>query len=305
MEAVQAPVTPVEAAPAAPEVTEAKAEVVSPAVETAKEQTQQAPKAEARKYKLTVDGQNIEATDEQISQWMKKAQEGETVAERQRILERQVQEYMELLNDPDFYFQHKKLDPYEYAERKVLERLEEAQLTPEQKELRELKKFKEQIESEKKKREEEEQKTAAMRIQQEADAKINQLFLEILDNEGKGVIKTPRHAKVLADNLAAFLDDEATVLTPELAKKAFEKTKMELRKEVSEVARELTPEELVDLLGEDVFNQLLKFDLQKAKKNVPQFAPKGLVSDEVQKPRSKKPMTFEEAMALKMKELNT
>lgn len=261
----------------------------------------EAPKkaAPVQKFKLTIDGKSVEATEAEIESMWRAAAEGRTHAEKSRLMEEQVRQFMERgRNSPEFLFEQLGIDPDAFAEQRVLAKLKEMQMTPEQREAEALKKRLAEYEEKEKKQKEVEEKTKADALAKEAEQVVDNVIAKVI--ESAGTTPSPRHIARVAEHLIAMLQDPAVELNQETATKAFQKFQLDLRKEVKELAETLKDDELIDMLGEARFNKLLKYDLQKVKKNVPDFAPKGLGVSEEHK-AAKKPLTFDDFIAAKLK----
>lgn len=248
-----------------------------------------------KKLKLKVDGEEIEDeidfNDEeglkrklQLSYAAKKRME-EAKAAKAKAFEI-IKAFEE---DPSNVF--KKLGPKgrEAAERYLLEQIQEEMLDPKDKELRDLKKFKEEIEKER-----ETAKEAAKRKELEAqEAKYAEDFQKTIISalDKSGLPKSPesikRMAQVMSKNLELGLE-----LTPdELA----HEVKNDLQGMLKSLIKEASGDQLVAMFGEDIANRIRKYDIQKLQeKQGSVFGKSNKQEVSIPRPKSNRPMTMDE-----------
>lgn len=283
----------------APESTE----VVNEQVETqdeGQEGQEQAEKKEAqqsfkKKLKLKVDGEEIEDeidfNDEeglkrklQLSYAAKKRME-EAKAAKAKAFEI-IKAFEE---DPANVF--KKLGPKgrEAAERFLLEQIQEEAMDPKDKELRDLKKYKEEMEAEKEKAKQEREKQALA----EQEAKYAQEFQKtIIDALSKsGLPKSPemvkRFARIMQKNLELGLELTADDLVDEV--------KSDITSIIKSIVGEADGDHLINLFGEDVANKIRKSDIRKLQEKQGQvFQQRSTKQEASPQPKSGRPMTMAE-----------
>lgn len=248
-----------------------------------------------KKLKLKVDGEEIEDeidfNDEeglkrklQLSYAAKKRME-EAKAAKAKAFEI-IKAFEE---DPANVF--KKLGPKgrEAAERFLLEQIQEEAMDPKDKELRDLKKFKEEIEAEKERTKQEREKQALA----EQEAKYAQEFQKtIIDALGKsGLPKSPemvkRFARIMQKNLELGLELTADDLVDEV--------KSDITSIIKSIVGEADGDHLISLFGEDVANKIRKSDIRKLQEKQGQVFQQRSTKQEFQpQPKSGKPMSMAE-----------
>lgn len=266
------------------------------------EQKVEAKPKTPQKYKLTFGGKTAEVTDAELDKMYQTAQEADTAKERIKLMEEQVSQFVNR-GKQDIGYLAEQLGIDEglldaYAEQRILSKLEEANLTEEQKELRDYKKRIAAIEAKEAKAREVEEQKMAETVRTRASKLVESTIAEELKE-----IKNPTayHAAGIAEQLLVLMDaEDVETITPELVKKAHKMFKDGLRANVKGAVSELTEEEVIDFIGPDLFNKLLKYDLQKSKKNIPQFAPKGIDVTEGTKTR-KSGMSIDDFIEAKLK----
>lgn len=282
----------------APESTEVNNEVETQ--DEGQEGQEQVEKKEAqqsykKKLKLKVDGEEIEDeidfNDEeglkrklQLSYAAKKRME-EAKAAKAKAFEI-IKAFEE---DPANVF--KKLGPKgrEAAERFLLEQLQEESMDPKDKELRDLKKYKEEMEAEKERIKAEREKQALA----EQEAKYVQEFQKtIIDALSKsGLPKSPemvkRFASIMQKNLELGLELTADDLVEEV--------KSDITSIIKSIVGEADGDHLINLFGEDVANKIRKSDIRKLQEKQGQvFQQRSTKQEAAPQPKSGRPMTMAE-----------
>jgi hypothetical protein len=185
----------------------------------------------------------------------------------------------------------KKLGPKgrEAAERFLLEQIQEEAMDPKDKELRDLKKFKEEIEAEKERTKQEREKQALA----EQEAKYAQEFQKtIIDALGKsGLPKSPemvkRFARIMQKNLELGLELTADDLVDEV--------KSDITSIIKSIVGEADGDHLISLFGEDVANKIRKSDIRKLQEKQGQvFQQRSTKQESQPQPKSGKPMSMAE-----------
>jgi len=287
----------VESAPESTEVVNEQVETQDEGqvTETQAEKKAEIPQALKKKLKLKVDGEEIEDeidfNDEeglkrklQLSYAAKKRME-EAKAAKAKAFEI-IKAFEE---DPANVF--KKLGPKgrEAAERFLLEQLQEEAMDPKDKELRDLKKYKEEMEAEKERIKAEREKQALA----EQEAKYAQEFQKtIIDALGKsGLPKSPemvkRFASIMQKNLELGLELTADDLVDEV--------KSDITSIIKSIVGEADGDHLINLFGEDVANKIRKSDIRKLQEKQGQvFQQRSTKQEAAPQPKSGRPMTMAE-----------
>lgn len=226
-----------------------------------------------KKFLLKVDGKEVEeeidlSNEEQIKRHLqlsrvaqKRMQEASEL-KKQAIAEIQRRDQLleMALSNPEDFFRKTGRDPYEIAEQLILKKFEQAQMSPEQKELLELREFKKQQdlfrqkqEEDHKKRIEEEQLTIE---EQKYKSELDQGIGEALAKSG--LPKTKFFVKQIALKIHNFAQ-RGKDLT---ADQAVELIKSDLNSDVKEFLGSLDAKAIQDYLGKDILDRLRKSDIE-------------------------------------------
>lgn len=224
---------------------------------------QQTAQSLKEKFKLSVDGEEIEEEIDfsnkedlkkrfQLAHAAKKRM-AEAVAERKKAF----QIVKEFEDNPESMLARLGPKGREIAEKFLLSQIKDEMLTPEEKEYRELKKYKESTEAEKAKLREAEEKKASERREAEIAQSYQAKFIAALEQSGlpKSPDMVKRMAQMESKNLEYGLD-----LTPqELA--------AEVKKEIINLVKFVTGDadgdQLINIFGEDISKKIRKSDIKK------------------------------------------
>lgn len=153
------------------------------------------------------------------------------------------------------------IDPYEFAEMTLQEKMEELQKSPEQREIEELRKYKNSQEELSKKQQEEMQKLEMTRQEQ--------MMVQSLDQEiskafaSSGLPKRPMFVKMIASEMrGSALRGEGLT-----AQEACEKIKADIKGDYQGMSDELTVEALVEFLGEKNLKKLREYEVRRVTGN--------------------------------------
>jgi hypothetical protein len=229
------------------------------------EQAQPQATPQLKKFKLKVDGEDFEEEidlsneSELIKRFqLAKAAEkriGQSKAEKQKAME-----VLKAFEDGTLFKKHPKAR--ELAEQFLVEQLEDEMLSPEQKEFRDLKKYKE----DKERHELERQKALEMAAAEQKEAALAQQYQKtIIDALDKsGLPKTPDMAKRMAYIMKKNLDLGLSLTAEDLAS--------EVKTELSGLLKALVGgsdgEQLINLLGEDSAKKIRAWDVKKLKEGM-------------------------------------
>lgn len=223
----------------------------------------QAAHALKEKFKLSVDGEEIEeeidfSNKEDLKKRFQlahaaKKRIAEAVAERKKVF----QIGKEFEENPESMLARLGPKGREIAEKFLLSQIKDEMLTPEEKELRELKKYKESTEAEKAKMREAQEKEASAKREAEIANTYQAKFIAALEQSGlpKSPDMVKRMAQMEKKNLEYGLD-----LTP---KELAEEVKKELINLVKFVAGDADGDQLINIFGEDISKKIRKSDLKK------------------------------------------
>jgi hypothetical protein len=206
---------------------------------------------------------------------------GQSKAEKAKAME-----VLKAFEDGTLFKKHPKAR--ELAEQFLVEQLEDEMLSPEQKEFRDLKKYKE----EKERHELDRQKALEMAAAEQKEAALaNQYQKTIIDALDKsGLPKTPDMAKRMAYIMKKNLDLGLSLTSDDLAS--------EVKSELSAMLKALVGgsdgEQLINLLGEDSAKKIRAYDVKRLKDGMTN---KSVKSDSVQKMPTRsdgKPMSLDD-----------
>ena len=266
--------------------------IVSEVNKDTKSQPSAATPAESKKHKLNVYGSEVELTEADL---IREAQKGLAADKKWQEAAEMMKKAKPVLDkmqagDLSFVLDNMPKDQFRrFAEDFLLEQLEWDSLTPEQKEHRELKRFKEETEKQK--------ATEKQRLEQEAKAKAAAEWAQKLDDEiaeaitSSGRKVTPRTVKRMAENMLALLEQQPTdEFKPVSAKDAFGNVIKELESDVTEYLSSLSAEQLQSVLPKQVLDGLRKLEVDKAMKQNPTYQ-KRQVSDDAPAPKKQTKIT--------------
>lgn len=226
--------------------------------ESVKEAAQEA----IRKYKLKVDGQEVEVDEEELKRGYthqraanKKLQEG--LAAR-----KQAEEFISMMRDPQkFYETAAKLghDPRKLAEEYLVRQLEDEMLDPRDKELKEAKSKLKQIEEMEKMQKEavENQRNEALKAKYAKD--YSDQFVSALQETGLPATKP------MVAEMAKYIHRSAKLGFKMNANEAAQLVKEDLQMSYQKLVGDTDGEMLLKLLGDDVANKIRKYDTSKLK----------------------------------------
>lgn len=240
------PVVPKEAAPAQEPAEKAEAE-----------------KAEAkRRFKLKVNNQEEEWDEDKVLEWAQKGRASHKVFEDAAKARKEAEEKLAKIKDPRELrkiLQEAGVDFRKVSEEYLFEQLEEDNLTPEQKELRELKRFKE-----------EQERLAQERAQQEEQARLQaaeEHYTQHYDNqivkalEASALPRSPGVIRRVAQHMLTALESDIDLDPAD----AIEMVRADYATDIKSVLGGLNENDLLQLLGDDVAGKIRKADLARVK----------------------------------------
>lgn len=265
----------------------------APESEEVLEESVEAPVAP--RFKVKVDGEELEVDqdtllrDYQLSKAShKKFQEAARVREEAEQALAQVREIAaQAKNDPSVLFKALGLDPKQFAESLLLRDLEESLLSPEEKELRELRSLKEKIQLEEKERIASQQREREAQLVQEAGAQIEDEIVSALQETG--LKPTPRTVARVAEMLLASMDEQGSRMK---ATDALKRLRGEYRSDVVELLESQDPE-VIEKEYPSLYKKILAHAQQKVRSPMPAIQRGVGEKKQVQKQR---PRTLEEIL---------
>lgn len=222
---------------------------------TATPESQSEQQQEAKKYKVKVDQEEIEVDEsELISNYqLAKASHKRFQESAQRLKE--VEDLIALTKqDPSKMFEALQIDPTQWMQQYIEAQLEEQSLTDEQRELRDLRRFKQQQEEERKQKEE---LTKQEQAKQQEEAFLTNIDNQINEVLTKNNVQTnPVLIRRMAEQMIIQLDNNEEID----AQKAYEATQQSINSELDEYLKSIEAQVLLEKLGhkkEDIRKALL------------------------------------------------
>lgn len=160
--------------------------------------------------------------------------------------------------DPRQFFKEHDMDPEEWAEMTLAEKLKEMQKSPEERERDELKKYKETHEEKERRQKEDAEKEEATKAESEAMQSLDNEILEAFQNSG--LPKKAMFVRMIAGDMhaAAKRGEDLT------AKAAASKIKQDLQNDFRGLASEIDVDTFVkEYLSEDVLKKIREFELRR------------------------------------------
>lgn len=226
-----------------------------------------------KKFLLKVDGKEVEeeidlSNEEQLKRHLqlsrvaqKRMQEASELKKQAMAEIQRRDQLLEMaLSNPEDFFRKTGRDPYEIAEQLILKKFEQAQMSPEQKELLELREFKKQQELFRQKQEEEHKK----RIEEEQLTIEEQKFKTELDQGiGEAIAKSglPK-TKFFVKQIALKIHNYAQRGKDLTAEQAVALIKSDLNSDIKEFLGSLDAKAIQDFLGKDILDRIRKSDIE-------------------------------------------
>lgn len=151
------------------------------------------------------------------------------------------------------------IDPKKFAAEVIEEEIKKSQLSPEQRELEELKAEKKKREEDYKKEKEENDRKEKERLQTQEYERIDNLMTSALDKSS--LPKEPYIIKKIADYMMTGLKNKVD-LSPEDVLPLVEE---EIKKDIQSLIKALGEDKVEEFVGKEVFNKIRKKNIAKAK----------------------------------------
>lgn len=175
----------------------------------------------------------------------------------------------EFKRNPRGFFQHTGLDPEEFAEATLAEKIEMLQMSPEQKRMKELehenRKFKEDHETTKKQKEEEQRSKEETEQVKVLDSEITEAWKESQLPHDLFYVK--QIAAIMRDS--DYLAGQGKLERPLTAKQAASIVKQRFENSIPQIMTQMDPQGILKLIGEENFSRLRKWDLDRVTGKVP------------------------------------
>jgi Txe/YoeB family toxin of Txe-Axe toxin-antitoxin module len=228
------------------------------APETAKDSTPEAPKAPTKR-KIKANGREVEIDEAEIDRYLsmgvsanEKWQEAAKLRREAETLQKQIEE------DPFKYLQSKNPKLREKAEEWLLERIQEDEMSPEQ---RELKKYKEKEAAEK-----EDADRKAKEAEESQAKEAEQHYIQQFDKElssacaKHSVPRTSDFIKRVALKMSDAIDNDVDLSAEDAVAMVKDDYVSDVKHFLSQV------EDILPFLGEEIAGKLRKSDLERVKK---------------------------------------
>lgn len=214
------------------------------------------------KFKVKVDGQELELSQEELTRDYQMRQSSEKRFQEAARLKQEANEQFEALKfareNPKEFFKVTGVDAKAFAEALLLEELEESLLSPQEKELRELKKFKSKIDQEEQSKKLEKEKFEYSQLEQQQAEQLESEILEVLS--ANNMKASPQNIAKIAEYLLASLDEQGNRMH---AKDAYARVQKNQRADVMEHIASLSPPEVESQFPE-FYKSLLKHSASKS-----------------------------------------
>lgn len=249
------------------------------------------PAPQLKKFKLKVDGEEFEeeldlSNEAELVKRLQLAKAAEKRIGQAKSEKQKAMEILQAFEKGDLLKKHPKAR--ELAEQFLLEQLEAEMMTPEQKKLRELETYKEQVEREKKEQADAAAKAEAQKQEQILAERFQKTIIDALDKSG--LPKTPEMAKRAAYLLKKNMELGLTLSADDLV--------MEMKSEAMNIIKSLVGsaegEQIISMLGEDVAKKIRAWDVKKLKEGLGAKAEKKEKAAEPIAKKDGKPLTIEE-----------
>ena len=225
--------------------------------------------SDGERFKIKVDGQELEYSREEMTRLAQYGKAGQKAMQEKAELQKHTAQFIKALQDDpksvlmDEAILGSREKLIEFAQNILSEQLEEEQLSPEQKELREakseLEKYrKEQKESEEK-RKNDEYESQVKEYEDELQIKVQEAL------EAENLPRKPAILNKMADILLTAHDNKLKVTPRQAAKLA----KDELMSDIKGLAEVLDDDQMEQLFGSEVITRMRKASMKRVKPAVP------------------------------------
>jgi hypothetical protein len=231
----------------------------SPAPETAEVA---ALKEEIRKYKVKVDGEELEVDENELLRGYSHQKAANKILHEGKAARKQAEEFISMMKDPaQFYDTAKKLghDPRKLAEEYLARQLEDEMMDPRDKELRDAKARLKQIEDM-----ELQQKQALEKQRHEA---LKMKFAKDYEEQFTTALKESQlpPTKAMVAEMAKYISRSAKIGFQMTAKEAAQLVREDLELSIKRLTGEADADTLIRLLGDGVANKVREHDVAKLK----------------------------------------
>ena len=248
------------------------------------------PAVEPQKHVVKIDGEELEVSLDELIQGFQTGKASTKKFQEASSKMKQVEDLFRVgRENPAEILQAMGVDPLEWIENFVNQRVEEESLSPEERELRDLRKFKEEQELSRKQAEEREK---AARLEQEAQQQAEVLDAEISAALAEMGVRnpTPRIIARVAEEMLADLEAGK----PLNARNAVSRTQKSIQNELIDFGKGLSPEDLLSKFGDEFKESVRQMFLNNVAAR-PQENTSSPQEEQASGKSKKKGRTFEEA----------
>lgn len=222
-----------------------------------------------KRLKLKVNGKEIEEEidfndEDRLREILQKGHAADSKFQEAANLRKQMEQFVQLMqSDPIRALRELGHDPDDIAEKHMKHRLEEMQLSPEQRRVNELNAKLEKMEAEKKALEEEKLQEQQSRAQQEYERQLDKEMTEAL--ESSTLPKSPYVVKRIAETMMAALDSAEEGQEIRVAD-VLPHVEKSIKSEIQQMFGALPGDVIEKILGDNVTSKMRKYRRSKIKK---------------------------------------
>ncbi len=224
--------------------------------------TSDAAKEAMRKYKLKVDGEEVEVDEDELKRGYSHQRAANKILQEGKMARKQAEEFISMMKDPQKFFDTaKKLghDPRDLAEKYLAAQLEDELMDPKDKEIKQLKTEKEIRDREKAEEKEREDAQVRNALKEKYAKEYSDQFVSALESSG-----LPPTKPMVAE-MAKYVSRAASLGFKMTADEAAKLVKEDVLLAHQRLIGEADGDTLVKLLGDNVTNKIRKYDTGKLK----------------------------------------
>lgn len=233
------------------------------APEQSSQETVKEAAAEAlRKYKLKVDGEEVEVDENELKRGYAHQRAANKLFQEGKNLRKQSEDFVAMMKDPKKFFETaQKLghDPRELAEKYLAAQLEDELMDPKDKEIRQLRTEKEENERIKSEEKAKEDAKVAETLKAKYSKEYQETFIAALESSGLPPTKP------MVGRMASYIGRAAGLGFKMSADEAAQLVREDITMEHQRIIGESDGETLMRLLGDGVANKVRKYDTGRLK----------------------------------------
>ncbi len=210
-----------------------------------------------KRVTIKVDGESKRMTVREAIKLQQLEQASRAKMSKADTLEKQVRGLLSRLDDPMEYFKIRGIDPVEFAESTLQEKLAFLEKTPEQRELEELRGERAERLAREKEQQELSEREAASKMQSEQQQQFNTEFVEAW--KVSGLPPDRLYGQLLAAEMVSANARHENLSWKDAAAKVKEK----LRRTLSSSISSLDPQGILEWVGQDAAKKLREYDVKR------------------------------------------